>query len=115
MTNKTTNKIWVLTREHNDYDQFGKYFVAAWASCPTLQQLAEFFALSSELEYVPNAHNVMDMVAFLEHLRNGGGRRGTEDVWFNLKSVGVREYFYRTIDRPPHVWYSVGACYESSA
>lgn len=39
-------KIWVLTREHNDYDQHGAYFVAAFIKKPSHAALAK--VLSSE-------------------------------------------------------------------
>lgn len=57
---------WVLTNEHNDYDQHGRYFLAMWAEQPTMEQLAEWF---KNQEGLPN--NVMEAVAFLEKLRAG--------------------------------------------
>lgn len=74
--------VWVLTSENNDYDQHGEYFRAAFASKPTLGQLATYFSYNSS-----SPANVMDAVAFLEHLLAGGGRRGTEEEWFNLELV----------------------------
>ena len=32
--------VWILTREENDYNQYGEYFEAAFASKPTPEQLA---------------------------------------------------------------------------
>lgn len=76
--------VWVLTSEHNDYDQHGEYFHAVWAEKPTLGQLAEYFAKES-IKPSSTTNNVMEAVAFLEHLLKSGGRRGLEDVWWNLE------------------------------
>lgn len=73
---------WVLTRSHNDHDQHGEYFVAVWPSKPTTEQLAEFFRYTTG-----TPGNVMDALHFLLHLEKGGGRRATEDVWYDLAFV----------------------------
>jgi hypothetical protein len=75
--------VWVLTREHNEYDQHGAYFEAVFSSQPTLLQLAEWFSSNGG----QSSSNTMGAVAFLEHLRQGGGRRKNEDVWYNLEKV----------------------------
>lgn len=31
--------VWILTTEYNDYDQYGEYFLQAFASKPTPEQL----------------------------------------------------------------------------
>lgn len=75
--------VWVLTSEHNDYDQHGEYFEAAFAQKPTIKQLAEYLGYNK-----PNiTYNVMEAVALLEHIRDGGGRRDNEQHWYNLKEV----------------------------
>ena len=61
--------IWILTREINEYDQDGEYFVDAWLEKPTHQML-------SALEVPTNR---------LKHVLNGGGRVGFENQWFHLK------------------------------
>lgn len=33
------NKIWILTEEYNEYDQYGAYFLAWWPNKPTEDQL----------------------------------------------------------------------------
>jgi len=76
-------KVWVITREHNEYDQHGEYFEAVFKEKPTLECLASYF---KGCDWV-NAKDVFDAVEFLEHLRNGGGRRNLEDVWFNMLEV----------------------------
>lgn len=80
------NSCWVLTREHNEYDQFGNYFEAVWVSKPTIHQLADYFQTNGNGHAYFN--NVMGAVAFLTRLlEEGGGRQGTEDVWYNLEEV----------------------------
>ena len=76
--------VWVLTSSCNDYDQHGAYFEAVFAKKPDLKTLAEFFKMKPDY-----ATNVMEAVAFLEHVRNGGGRRGTEHTWYDLDEVKV--------------------------
>lgn len=78
--------VWVLTREHNEYDQHGEYFVAVFGKKPTLGELADFMA---KQEDAPRPGNILDGVAFIMHLHGGGGRRDSESVWFNLRTVEV--------------------------
>ena len=67
--------MWILTREHNDYDQHGSYYVMAWTYCP------------STLD-VTNAIGTKEYTFDAEHIvMNGGGRQlpyREHDVWFNL-------------------------------
>ncbi len=64
--------VWILTREENDYDQSGEYFVAVFMSKPTHEQLT--------------ANGVE--TRFLRHVLNGGGRtKQFENTWFHLKEV----------------------------
>ena len=70
MSKKT---VWVLTRSINDYNQDGEYFEAAFAQKPTLERLAKHFGGGG--------------VAFLKHVRNGGGRREYENEWYDLSEV----------------------------
>lgn len=80
---KTKNKTcWVLTREHNAHDQYGEYFVAVFQHKPGLKQLASALKNSGE-----TPKNMMEAIEFLSLLEEGGGRRGVEDVWFNLDEV----------------------------
>ncbi len=68
-------KFWLLTREENQYDQYGAYFVAAFAEKPTHQQLTD--------EGVESR--------FLKHTLNGGGRtKLSEDTWFTLREEELK-------------------------
>lgn len=67
--------VWVLTREINDYDQDGAYFVKVWKDKPTHQQL-------TELEVPTNR---------LRHVLNGGGRLEWEYQWYWLKEYNLKE------------------------
>ena len=60
--------IWVLTKAYNDYNQYGDYFVAAFASKPTAAQLEEYGIPTERIDLV---------------LR-GGGREGIENSWYYL-------------------------------
>lgn len=77
-------KVWVLTSSYNDYDQHGEYFEAVFAKKPDLKILAEFFKMKGG-----KSGDVMEAVAFLEHVRAGGGRRGTEHMWYGLDEVST--------------------------
>jgi len=66
--------IWVLTREENQYDQYGEYFDHAWHKKPTLDILRK---------RMPNEDNEL-----LLHILNGGGRTDKlEDTWYHLNEV----------------------------
>ena len=63
--------IWVLTEEHNAYDQYGAYFVHAWTRKPTPTEL-----MARGVE----EHRVSLVL-------QGGGREKDEDHWYNLEEV----------------------------
>ena len=60
---------WILTREINQYDQDGEYFVAVFFAKPHHSELS--------------AHGVPQNR--LRHVLNGGGRVKWEDEWFWLR------------------------------
>jgi len=76
MANK---KIWVLTYEVNEYNQYGEYFIAAFDGKPNHQRLANALINAKEMP-----SDIMAGIAFLEHLLKGGGRQDNEDTWYNL-------------------------------
>jgi hypothetical protein len=61
-------EIWVLTREYNDYDQYGEYFIDAWDHKPTAEEICQAC-------YVADA----------SHILAGGGRQAWEDCWYHLR------------------------------
>lgn len=85
---KAPNSVWVLTREHNEYDQHGEYFEEVFAAKPTVAEFAEYFSKANQ--GVVAYGNAMEALAFIEHLRNGGGRQNTENTWYNLKEVELK-------------------------
>lgn len=64
--------MFILTREENLYDQQGEYFCAAFLEKPTLEKLINLFKGD---------------LALSAHVQKGGGRRGAENVWYNLFEV----------------------------
>lgn len=63
-----SQKIYILTKQYNAYDQYGEYFVAAFKGLPSKEQLTK--------RGVPEYE--------IEHVLKGGGRVRNEDQWFNL-------------------------------
>ena len=64
--------MWIVTEEHNDYDQHGEYFVAWYGSKPTFAQLKELTGSGD---------------VTVGKLTRGGGRQGIEESWWNLHEV----------------------------
>lgn len=64
-----SNKVWVLTEEYNQYDQYGEYYLAVFKDKPTLEKLLNF--------------GMNETIA--KHVLNGGGREKVEDQWYNLR------------------------------
>lgn len=68
-----SSNIYVVTKEVNEYDQYGSYFVAVFRSSPSIKKL-ENLNLGLSFEE-------------LQHLQEGGGRINTEDQWYWLECV----------------------------
>jgi hypothetical protein len=67
-------KLWIVTREENQYDQYGEYFVAAFTYRPS----------DSDLRFIaawPATGRSINM----------------EDTWFNLREVEEGELFNETL------------------
>lgn len=62
-------KVWILTREINQYDQDGEYFVAVFSGKPHHSQLMGCGVTQDRLR----------------HVLAGGGRVKTENEWFYLR------------------------------
>ncbi|MBD3251629.1 hypothetical protein GF380_04225 [Candidatus Uhrbacteria bacterium] len=65
-------EFWVLTKEINEYYQEGAYLVAVFSETPTAGQLRRLDVLDEDK---------------IDHVLQGGGRRGYEDEWYNLLLV----------------------------
>ena len=65
-------EIWVLTREINEYDQDGEYFVNAWIGKPTAEQLRVHIPYENEVQ---------------KALEEGGGRVDSRDTWYHLRKI----------------------------
>ncbi len=72
-----SSSIWVVTREINQYDQDGEYFVAGYVQKPTFADLKKLLPHSSD--------------ATLGKLTRGGGREKGEDEWYFLTERGIGE------------------------
>jgi len=73
--------VWILTREENQYDQFGEYFVAVFFEKPTVDQIMK----EADCDEV-----------YAKHILNGGGRtQRYENTWYFLK-----EFNYQRTDKP---------------
>jgi hypothetical protein len=70
--------MWVVTREHNLYDQEGEYFVVAFDNKPTFQELKKLIGGSD---------------VTIGKLTRGGGRQEFEEVWYNLYEVSSGQLF----------------------
>lgn len=66
---------WVLTEEHNLYDQQGEYFVDVFREKPTLQQLINVVGCAED---------------YAAHILSGGGRVYPEDQWYFLREVEMK-------------------------
>lgn len=75
-------KVWVLTREINQYDQDGSYFEAVFLNKPTAEQL-EAAGVSSYLIGHTLRQNYPDGAC-------GGRTERLEDEWWNLEEVEVK-------------------------
>ena len=76
--------LWVLTTSYNMYDQQGEYFVAAWLSKPSAEQI----------HAVADGARSRMREDVVEHILAGGGRRGGEYQWHTLHHVKQGQRLY---------------------
>jgi hypothetical protein len=70
---------YILTREHNEYDQYGAYFVCFFHIKPSVEDLVKAFDKFEGSPCTPErAKRLLD---------TNGGRQGSEDVWWSLRHV----------------------------
>lgn len=78
------SNVWILTREENQYDQYGEYFVAVFKDKPSESQLTEILTKYGVDSYSEGTVSEIDV----RLLSQGGGRDSEDlDTWFNLKQV----------------------------
>ena len=66
-------KVYILTREINEYDQDGEYFEAVFKTKPSESKLKKATGITSKKT--------------LKSILAGGGRNSVEHTWYNLNSV----------------------------
>ena len=64
--------MWIVTREINEYDQDGEYFVVAFDTKPTFRDLKKILGFDD---------------VTVGKLTRGGGRQRSEDEWYNLYDI----------------------------
>jgi hypothetical protein len=77
-------KAWVLTREINEYDQDGEYFVAVFRSKPSILDIVKTLGWNG-VKTIGDINPVEKN--FIEHILAGGGRRANEHEWYHLRQV----------------------------
>lgn len=75
-------EIWILTREINEYDQDGSYFVAWFEDIDNIQVVLDVISKYDKY-YIKKPFSD----EFIENLKNGGGRLGGEYEWFYLRKM----------------------------
>lgn len=75
-------KVWILTREINQYDQDGSYFESVFQDKPSWEQLEEAGVYVDSINYTLN--NQKDEGSF------GGRSERMEDTWWNLDLVDLK-------------------------
>lgn len=77
---------WVLTKEMNEYDQYGEYFMEVFKEKPDFQKLLKvLIGHGISLDCDPSEPKIEHVVGNL--IRKGGGRINYEHTWFYLKEV----------------------------
>lgn len=70
--------MWIVTRNINEYDQDGEYFVSAYVEKPSFNQLKELIEGDDKT---------------IGKLTRGGGRQKYEYEWYHLHEVKDGERF----------------------
>jgi hypothetical protein len=76
-------KVWVLTREINQYDQDGSYFEAVFQDKPSQKQLEDAGVSIGSIDFTLNNKNHDDTFS-------GGRSPRMEDTWWNLELVDLK-------------------------
>lgn len=83
------SSVWVLTSSYNDYDQHGEYFEAVFKDKPTRESIMEACGVPEE---------------DADHILLGGGRKGGEYVWFNLRQEALAARLAELEGQEPVAW-----------
>jgi len=87
--------IWILTEEHNAYDQYGEYYCACWDRKPTqtevVQALVDLNKPSNWTREQYLHEHMPRLLTDADHILTGGGRRGVEDNWYHLREEAPRK------------------------
>jgi hypothetical protein len=75
---KESNRMWVITRAINQYDQDGEYFECVFDHKPTIEELVKYTEQDK---------------AYAQYLLNGGGRIKVENEWYYLTEMKSGEQY----------------------
>ena len=97
MDGSNYSKVWVVTREINEYNQDGEYFFGVFLAPPSVDELRRLFYTDS---YADDIESVDDQLRdarekFIARLLLGGGRVDVEDEWFHLFEYDVAKSFIK--------------------
>lgn len=70
--------MYILLREHNDYNQYGDYFCAAFINKPSVEELMHIINESEE---------------YCLQILNGIERKNGEDIWYKLTEYNEGEVY----------------------
>jgi hypothetical protein len=68
--------MFIITREENEYNQYGQYFVTAFENIPSISQVLTITGNDKGLAL---------------HILSGGGRRNLENTWYKLHKINDGE------------------------
>ena len=81
---------YILSFQRSDWDQSAERFVIAFNGKPTVDEIKKTIAPRFETdEYFNHPENQEKLI---NHILSGGGRRGNEEVWYNLREMKVIPY-----------------------
>jgi hypothetical protein len=78
------NTIWVLTREINEYNQDGEYFVCVFKEKPSIDKFREV------INEAKHGYAIISEQKILHYYENKG-RLGMEDEWFYLEEKEFKD------------------------
>jgi len=86
---------WILTQEHNAYDQYGEYYCAYWDRKPTQTEVVQALVdLNKPTNWTRERYlreRMPQLLTEADHILTGGGRRNVEDTWYHLREEAPRK------------------------